>query len=314
MSEYAEGPRKAMKEKAHRLANADPHQKVDASSWTPPEPLNAGAKTGMRPISKQNLKCGGAAQAPNAGRKPRKSGGRSLANDLVNRNDKAANAERDGPKHEGGMKTGGRAKRAGGGLLKEALGHGFLGLAGLGISHLMGGDDEDKPTATAAPKKRGGRAYKDVGGPLAPPLAAGMNGQGRMAFNFPMRKRGGRSVSNGEIEGTRPTGGREARACGGKTKGKTQVNVIIAQPSTPPTPDIGAPAPAAPMPLPPIRPPGMPAGVAAAPPMPAGPPGGAPMPRKRGGRAHDAGAGSGEGRLEKVRDYGKRAHDLDGHY
>lgn len=49
MSDMAKEARAAMKSKAKRLGTTDPHQKVDASSWTPPEPLNADVKTGLRP-------------------------------------------------------------------------------------------------------------------------------------------------------------------------------------------------------------------------------------------------------------------------
>ena len=111
--------------------------------------------------------------------------------------------------------------------------------------------------------------------------------------------------------GTRPIGGRTARASGGRAKGKTTVNVIIAggdkglgmgaqagqRPVAPPM---------APPPMPPMPPMAPPAGGPpdmAPPSMAGGPP---PMMRKAGGRVYrsykdmDAGSGSGLGRLEKM--------------
>ena len=140
-------------------------------------------------------------------------------------------------------------------------------------------------------------------------------------------KRGGApkatSVSDGQYQGTRPTGGRLARASGGKTgKGKMNVNIIISTGSKGQGPQPGMPG--GPLGAPP-------GGLIAAPPPPSAPPpalppppmggppgamGGAPMggmpplPRKSGGRTGhgvyrtykdmDAGSGGGLGRLEKV--------------
>ncbi len=59
MSDQAKAARAAMKAKVKRLVSGEPHAKVDASSWTPPEMMNTGAKTGMRPVSPRQYKRGG---------------------------------------------------------------------------------------------------------------------------------------------------------------------------------------------------------------------------------------------------------------
>jgi hypothetical protein len=121
MYEMAKKAREAMRGKAKRLAG-EKDQKTDSSNWTPAEPLNADVKTGMRPISKQGFKDGGKIADTHAGRKPRKSGGRAItADSLINRNQKEANEEREGKKHIGGMKKGGRAGKALGGAPTDML-------------------------------------------------------------------------------------------------------------------------------------------------------------------------------------------------
>ena len=115
MSEMAKKARAAMKAKAKSITT-DPHQKVDSSTWTPPEPLETTAKTGMRPVSRRAYKKGGKVEGANAkanmGKKARASGGQTMANDWINRNAKEANELRPGIKHVGGMKKGGRAAHA----------------------------------------------------------------------------------------------------------------------------------------------------------------------------------------------------------
>ena len=120
MSEHAKSARAAMKAKAKRMGDAgDPKAHVDASSWTPPEMVNSGAKTGMRPVSKRAFKRGGKVlhvegeQAhQHAGRKPRQAGRKALTpNNYINRNQKEANEERSGgTAHVGAYKHGGAPK------------------------------------------------------------------------------------------------------------------------------------------------------------------------------------------------------------
>jgi len=111
----------------------------------------------------------------------------------------------------------------------------------------------------------------------------------------------------------RECGGRAERKSGGRTKGKTNINIVI---SAGKEPAAAPPMAAGPMPhgLPPPPPPQAPPGLVGGPPMggPAGPnpPGGGLPPgllgRKSGGRTYrsyadmDAGALGGKGRLEKV--------------
>jgi hypothetical protein len=123
MSEHAKSARAAMKAKAKRMGDAgDPKAQVDASSWTPPEMVNSGAKTGMRPVSKRAFKRGGKVlhvegeQAhQHAGRKPRGAGNKALTpSNYINRNQKEANEERSGgDAHVGGYKHGGAPKHIG---------------------------------------------------------------------------------------------------------------------------------------------------------------------------------------------------------
>ena len=51
MSALSEQARSAAKTKLGKLVRVDPHEKVDASSYTPPGPMDAGVQTGARPVS-----------------------------------------------------------------------------------------------------------------------------------------------------------------------------------------------------------------------------------------------------------------------
>jgi hypothetical protein len=121
MSEMSRNARRAMRAKIHRITAAN-NGKVDASDYGPEEVLNSEVKTGMRPISRRAYKKGGKVVAvagadakQNAGKKPRAGKKHLTVDALVNRNLKDANEAREGKKHVGALKTGGRAMKKGGG-------------------------------------------------------------------------------------------------------------------------------------------------------------------------------------------------------
>jgi len=124
MSDMAKQARAAMKAKAKRLGEDRPTEKVDSSTWTPPELLNADVKTGMRPITRRAYKSGGKVEGAkaiaNMGKSPRTGNKPITADSLVNKNMKEANEEREGYKHIGGLKSGGRAKKMVGGPMEGA--------------------------------------------------------------------------------------------------------------------------------------------------------------------------------------------------
>jgi hypothetical protein len=347
MSDMAKQARAAMKAKAERLGSDRPLEKVDSSTWTPPALINAQAKTGMRPISRRAYKSGGkvegAKASGNMGKSVR-SGNKPVTPDsFINKNVKDANEERDGIKHIGGMKSGGRAKKMVGGpmagaqqMMQRAQDVGSVPGATLGFTGIKKGS---LSPMRATGMKKGGSAEKhdDVAKDKAlikkmvKPSARTKRATGGQVFSGPGYP--------GKVPGAVP-GGRTAKARGGKTagKGKTHININIgaghpgAMPPDPmggptPPPGIGpgapggipiqvppnAPPPGAGMPMPmPIPMPG-PAG-------PAGPPGMPPMPRKSGGRTYrsykdmDAGAANGFGRLEKAEIASKTARIEKGNY
>ena len=372
MSDMAKQARAAMKAKAKSLTTTDPHQKVDSSTWTPPEPLNTEVKTGLRPISRRAFKKGGKVmgQKPKANLgKATRGGNKPLTPDnFANKDVKAANEDRAGLKHVGALKTGGRAKKNAGGPMplpvprpknldaeieaREAANQAKQADA---MTSPEWRKELEARQNQMTPRKSGGKIKKAVGGPLANAQAmmkraqetggvpastlnsaptssrfskaAGLKKGGTakhddakqdMALIKKMvkssartgRKEGGGVFSGpgypGKIPGVVP-GGREARATGGKTKGKTNINIVIAagkpagQDEMGPNPMGGPTRPPGGMPVA-VPPPqggapagGMPMAMPIPMPMPGGmPPGVPPTPRKSGGRIKKyIGGGSG---------------------
>lgn len=195
MYDTAKKAREALKSKARRLASGTT-EKVSSSDWTPPEPLNADVKTGMRPVSRKRFKAGGKVDGScgpmRADRKPRKAGGKAesekaeakqYANAKVNRDVKAANEEREGIKHVGGLKAGGRAAKMRGGVSYD-------------------GKEVVSPTApkatTPAPAKPAPAPVKPESKPMTPEQEAAakkaMDAQvDRSRQAPPVRKAGGRT-------------------------------------------------------------------------------------------------------------------------
>jgi hypothetical protein len=210
------------------MIGADPHgAPIDASGYTPPDALNAYAQTGMRPVSKRQFKRGGALKAEgaegkmHAGRKPRKAGGKAMPpiDAMLNRDVKIADAYRDGGnEHVGGMKKGGRAHKMGGGPLNTAfMGGELMHRARGGAAHTDEAQDRVLIHKMIKPKALTGKAH---GGEIHHKMCRCERCMGGKA----------RSVSDGEMQGTRPTGDRLARKDGGRAKGKTNINIIIGAP------------------------------------------------------------------------------------
>lgn len=162
--------REHMRAKAERLGGGEDATGVDASDFTPAEKLYAGVKTGMRPVSRQARKSGGAVMGAHAratpGRAGRKVGG-DCGDSYVNRDQKAANAEREGEYPNGGMKKGGRARRQDGGGM---FGSGDPAPSGTPAGEPSQQDqDKIKPTPrnyNTGFRAHGGRAERKFGGYL----------------------------------------------------------------------------------------------------------------------------------------------------
>jgi hypothetical protein len=209
----AKSLRAAMKEKAKRLASSS-SEKVDSSTFTPAEPLNADVKTGMRPISRRAFKAGGKVEGEeNARRADRTPRGFQEKVGLANTNQKDANEEREGKKHIGALKKGGRVKKMGGGVL-EPKGEGKL-TTGLNHYEPMS-KDEGNPFRPGPDRVRKGNAL--------------MQEEQRREGDMTRRKHGGRTAKKSggmacgsdqdAISSAGPDeGGREAKKKGGMVEG-----------------------------------------------------------------------------------------------
>jgi hypothetical protein len=157
--------------------------KVDSSDFTPAEPLNADVKTGMRPISRRAFKVGGKVDGDDAksnlSRTPRGNIG------LANTNQRIANEERDGTKHVGGFKKGGRTGMMGGGLpIKQK-----------GSNNMVGTDNYDPMSEynqVEGPEKGDTISIAD-----ADRLLAESNAKQRAIGDMTRRKDGGRTAKAG---------------------------------------------------------------------------------------------------------------------
>jgi hypothetical protein len=229
----AQRHRESMRDKARRLGGGRDAENVDASDFTPGEALDADAKTGMRPVSRQARASGGKVTGRCAGGRadrPARAKGGGFAEAFVNRNAKQANADREGRKHDMGLNKGGRTHRASGGGINEDAGvyKPDKEREGATPTRALKRSTASSAVETRMGRATGGRAHRQGGGPLATPLAAGMGGQGRFNFNFPQNRSqmladGGRARAH-ERYGAGPGPAEHhpgmARAAGGEVESK----------------------------------------------------------------------------------------------
>ena len=332
MYELAKSSREKMKAKARRLAG-ERDEKVDSSDWSPAPQLRADVKTGARPIMKPSAKGVGESNAAadtkaaigDIKRGAYKSGGAvksrtkknlggvmevlSPAYGLLRAAQRGGrDEERDANEQmKGAMMANLGQRKSGGGVYdKKALG---------------AIDPRAKREATPKPYKKGGRIKREDGGKLPDPYEAMRSEErmGRMKVEekrkqLPPPKEAAESAARtGDMPAGRKHGGKKIAK---KKGGSVGLTVVIADkggrqqqaaPMVPPMPRgvpmpmpapaqgaMGAPGPA------PMMPPGA---------VGAAPPAQMPMMRKAGGRVTkvassykdmEAGAVSGEGRLQKT--------------
>ena len=180
MHEYLKEAREGAARKLKGIQKGEPHTKVDSSSWSPPDMLEADKQNGMRPVSPRQYKSGGKVTGihakKRADRKARKEGGRAMSVDgYINRDSKIANVEREGVKKIGGMKRGGRAHKGDGGIAdlirQDEIEQGMKGRGLPERIPMPTPRPADKPVKYTGPKpttnpntgyKKGGAAHPDV--------------------------------------------------------------------------------------------------------------------------------------------------------
>jgi hypothetical protein len=180
MREYRKAAGEAAERRLKNIQSGEPHTKVDSSSWSPPDMLEADKQNGMRPVSKRQYKSGGkvlgAHTKKRADRKARKEGGRAMSVDgFINRDDKMANDERAGVKKIGGMKRGGEAKHKETNREHKAMG-GIPNVSNMPTvmprrsirpgAAIVPSNVLNRPRAGISPMaaKKGGRIHKQVAG------------------------------------------------------------------------------------------------------------------------------------------------------
>ena len=217
----AKSLREAMKAKAKRLAGAS-SEKVDSSDFTPAEKLNADVKTGMRPISRRAFKTGGKVEGEaterRADRTPR---GFQEKVGLANTNQKDANEEREGIKHVGGFKKGGRTGKMNGGMMTSPR-------PKARPDDLMA---QEKLDSAARTTESPNSPMRPLRRPTAEEMkaqamldSAARSGDGRKSGGKVAKQRGGAAGSNAQpITSAGPdSGGREAKKKGGMVEGSAK--------------------------------------------------------------------------------------------
>jgi len=232
MENIRQAIREGAAKKLKMLTANDPVEKVDSSTWTPPAALNAGVKTGMRPVSPRAYKRGGKVKAAEAvegkmakkraDRPVKKAGGKAgempPVDRYINRDMKKANEYREGIGHTGGMKKGGRIKKDDGGsaddiaklIRADEIARGQMGR---GLPARPAPIPPARPTAMpreripvgASPTfKKGGRTKKDIGGGMPygaiPGMPQGAPTKGMLRQAMLGMKKGGKAEHPDEAE------------------------------------------------------------------------------------------------------------------